>query len=520
MRPAAILGLLALLSAPAAAADPSPATVPAAGAAPIAIPEPGPLAPTPEERAQITVGSVINGTSGGLVVGPAEVLRAKAIDKLAADGLPAVAPLTQRGAEIDAGPARFVINGLVTGQACHRVSDWTGCRWRIRWEIYDRRGRTIVWRSSAVGEASVRQSTATSGMYHDVVLDSLGVLSGDEALVARIAEAEPDPVPRAPEWGHTLEVRLCEGAPHDIAVLRGAFAQVGGGTATIISPDGFALTSARLTDGEESVAVTLASGELTTAPVLRVDEISDVAVLAIPGEDWPCIPPSQRAPAVGDAAISVVATEGGIATAAGGFTATRGASGLQVLDATAADFAIGLGGAVLDEQSHLLGLRVQPLEAPDVAVLPAQVVPTQLGIRAAPSSTADLGTIERTPANGPQALGPLETSEPPLAPPRPPARTSVTMNEIPGAIEMTAGGVMLAGGGAVAVVSGILWVEEESNAWSFSPNRATYATATLTGAAVAIGGAALLGVGYRKQQNAQRAELTAGPNHIGVRGRF
>jgi S1-C subfamily serine protease len=480
-------------------------------------------APTAAPGASITVGSVVNGTSGGLLVGPPEVVRARALARLAEAGLPTVAPVTEKGGTIDAGDARFVVNGLVTGQACQRVSGWTGCRWRIRWDIYDRRTRAIVWRATGIGESSVAQSMATDGMYHDIVIDALDVVAGDTSLARRLAESDPSSTPAAPQWDEVLRIRLCKAAPTKVTDLTGAFVRLTGdpaGTATVISPDGFALTAARLVPDGSDVQVVRADGSAATARVVRVDDVADVALLAIPGKDQACVPPSRAVAQVGDAAISVVATEQGLATAAGGLTDETTISGLRVLDATAAPYAAGLGGAVLDTESHLLGIRVRPLDADADRVLPGSAVPARLGIGAGEASPTDLSTVRRVPLNQAVRLGPVETEEPALLPPRAPANNAVGFRDVPGSTETAIGGVMFGVGGSVAVIAGLAWVAEESSGSIRPSSRTAYAATTITSALVATGGAGLIMVGLRKAEDADVTKVVVGPGSIGVVGRF
>ena len=378
-----------------------------------------------------------------------------------------------------------------------------------------------TWRASSVGEASVAQSMATSGMYHDIVMDSLRVVAQDAPLAQRLASADPSAAPVAPAWEQPIDIRLCGGPPTQVDALAGAFVRLGDtGTATVISPDGFALTSARLVEGLRSTEVTRAGGSVASARVVRVDEVADVALLAVEGAEQACVPPTRDKAKVGDPAISVIAADEGIATAAGGLTSEGESSGLRMFEVSAAAYAIGPGGAVLDDQRRRLGVRVRPVDSAEYGVLPSALVPGRLGIQGAAASTSDLDAVQRIAKTDGEPLGPVATEEPALVPPRAPGRTSTVITDVPGALEMSAGGTMLAVGGSVALITGGLWAQEASNPWTLTNNGPTYAAITITGAAVAAGGGALLAVGWRKQQAAQQAELTLGPSHIGVRGRF
>jgi len=58
----------------------------------------------------------------------------------------------------------------------------------------------------------------------------------------------------------------------------------------VVSPDGHALTAAHVVSGSDRVVVTLHSGLELSAPVLRVDESQDVALIRLPGSGHRCLP--------------------------------------------------------------------------------------------------------------------------------------------------------------------------------------------------------------------------------------
>jgi S1-C subfamily serine protease len=92
--------------------------------------------------------------------------------------------------------------------------------------------------------------------------------------------AESDPASALLDAYSQAVIRVVERvAPSVVNVRRGR----GGGSGVVVAPDGYALTNAHVVEGATEVAVTLAGGDETRAPVVGSDAATDLAVIRIPG---------------------------------------------------------------------------------------------------------------------------------------------------------------------------------------------------------------------------------------------
>ena len=94
------------------------------------------------------------------------------------------------------------------------------------------------------------------------------------------------------------------------ARIRGVYGDVysvfGNGTGVIFDPKGLVLTNTHVVDRATNITVTMDDGSQETATVIGADPMSDLAVLQLPGSDYPHLPLSSGAsPRVGDWVIAI-----------------------------------------------------------------------------------------------------------------------------------------------------------------------------------------------------------------------
>lgn len=68
-----------------------------------------------------------------------------------------------------------------------------------------------------------------------------------------------------------------------VRTLRGGGRPLGGGSAVLVTPDGFALTNSHVVHGADAVEATLHDGTTTLTDVVGSDPVTDLAVLRVPG---------------------------------------------------------------------------------------------------------------------------------------------------------------------------------------------------------------------------------------------
>ena len=94
------------------------------------------------------------------------------------------------------------------------------------------------------------------------------------------------------------------------ARIRGVYGDVysvfGNGTGVIFDPQGLVLTNTHVVDRATTITVTMDDGSQEKATVIGADPMSDLAVLQLPGSDYPHLPlTSGAAPRVGDWVIAI-----------------------------------------------------------------------------------------------------------------------------------------------------------------------------------------------------------------------
>lgn len=489
---------------------------------------PEPVVPPPpgEAIAPITVGSLINGTSGGVVVGPEEAIRERLLGVLADNGLPAQAPAGVRGGRLDAGDARFILNGTVTDQACQTESHWSGCRWRILWSIVDRERKEVVLEATGVGEASVPQIHPSTDMYVELIARAALPLARSPRL--RTVLARVDPVSSATGWARDVGARPCAPAdrtlPADTRELQPALFTVrtprGRADGVLFSPDGLGVTAAGPLVDSRVLTATRADGTSLGLTVLRVDETADLALVALNDTGDACVPVRGRPADLGEA-LYALGTRGdaGWGLRTGTVTGTvRHGTGPH-LDTDAALSELSARAPLFDESGAWLA------SAPPAGTEALLAIGALDRLGVVPSDTPDdLVGIERSPrrAGDPVRLDLGGAVDAPLQAPIGPGGRVPTIADTPGGLEMAGGGVMVGVGVLVGVPTGMVWMLEESSFDVNGSERATYAVVTGLSAGLAIGGAALIYRGLRKADQAEDpgTRIMLSPTGVGLSGRF
>lgn len=479
---------------------------------------------TPSTRGTITVGSVVNGTSGGVIVGPPEGVRARLLKVMGERGIAAMPPAREDGAEIDPGSVRFVLNGVVVDQACHRESHWTGCRWRIQWSILDRLTERIALETTTSAEASVNQSNATSEMYVEIVARAAlplarapelrAILDQPAASEASAAERWPNPVPARPCPGDPLAL------PDDLQAIRAklfTFAtERGRGVGTVISADGVALASAQAIGGATEVSATFADETSSPATVVRVDRRANLAVLHLADRNGECLVVDPKDLPLGTPVNGLGTRDGGPnwGLRTGAITATLAQpSGLRLMtDAAVGDLAPG--SPLLSADGQVVGIGMGADTPPLAAVSAVERV--HLTWTDAPG---DRTTVIRSPIEPEPVRLDLEPMGAPLSPPIGPGRLYESWSDVPGATESIVGGGLVGLGVLVAVPSAVAWSNEQGGFDVDPTRRATYGALTGIGVLTAAGGGYLLYKGWEKSQEAG-TKVIISTNQVGVAGRF
>ncbi len=509
----ALLAILALGPTP-ARADDVPAGEPASAQ---------PASPAFDDGA-ITVGTVINGTSGGVAVGPTDQVRQRLLRVLAERDFPTVEPASTQGADIDPGDARFVLNGLVTQQACHRESHWAGCRWRVEWSLFDRLQDRIVLESRTVGEASVAQNMPTTDMYVDILARAVLPLTRAPEFRALVFEADAESRPTPVGWARDVAVRRCARAPltlpADVRALQPSLFTLptteGRVDGVLISPDGLGITRARPLLDADTVRGLLADDREVQVRVLRIDATGDLALVSVEGAADACAPvaAASEVPALGAPAFAL-GTRGddGWGLRQGTVEGRLASPVGPRLETSAALTELSPGAVVYDAQGRVAGLS---LGEGGLATSASNVM-DRLGLYP-DDATASLAGLDRRPARGAPVRVDFDEGAPLLAPVGP-GRALSTVADVPGGTEIAIGGTMIAFGAIVAVPAALIWAAEENSFGITTQERLLYGGLTCVGIGLGIGGAALLNRGLRRANEAE-LEVVLGPSQVGVRGRF
>lgn len=236
-----------------------------------------------------------------------ELHRVRIIEDIRAAGFPIVGAESVLFDQDRSDEAELQLGGTVIEAECDASSRVARCELGVRWELFDLRADAVVY--EAVTRAQTDRARGEGGedvgerLLHDNVLRLLSREKFAEAL-------EPPPAPAGAAvatWSGALEVAACAeepaempaGADHllDRVVLLSRADAIG--TATLISPDGFALTAAHLVGEDETLDARARSGLVLPASVVRVDEVADVALVQLPGAGHPCLGLDASLPTLG-----------------------------------------------------------------------------------------------------------------------------------------------------------------------------------------------------------------------------
>jgi S1-C subfamily serine protease len=142
----------------------------------------------------------------------------------------------------------------------------------------------------------------------------------------------------------------------------------GSGTGVIFNPQGLVLTNNHVIEGAVDITVTLHDGSQQTAEVIGADQYSDLAVLRIPGDDYPFLPVSEAVPLrVGEWVIAIgnaLALPGGPTVTVGVVSALgrslEASSGVTLYDLIQTDTVINpgnSGGPLISLRGELVGIN-------------------------------------------------------------------------------------------------------------------------------------------------------------------
>src|SRR5437867_1613208 len=181
--------------------------------------------------------------------------------------------------------------------------------------------------------------------------------------VREAPRADSDPASALLDAYSQAVIRVVERvAPSVVNVRRGR----GGGSGVIVAPDGYALTNAHVVEGATEVAVTLAGGDETRAPVVGADAATDLAVIRIPGSglqaaelaDSDALRVGQLVIAIGDPLGFHSTVTTGVVSALG--RSLRGSDGRVIENVIQTDAALNpgnSGGPLVDTHAKVIGIN-------------------------------------------------------------------------------------------------------------------------------------------------------------------
>ena len=263
--------------------------------------------------------------------------------------------------EIDkSGDARFILGARLVGANHRLTARYEELQLALVWELLDARSAEIVYEVGINGYASGRPHIR-SRLAEDLAVGAAaasGVIiltppassaqsipntlfwaafeDGVDRLLARPAFTEllaapPEEAPAPESSFDALSVKRCADAralPADLSAAITSVVSLSDGTSSvpvgsgvILSPDGWLITAAHVSSVLSEPKVRLSQGMSLPARVVRADERTDVALLKLDGEGYPCSPlASQPAPVgaelwavgtpLGENALSLSVTRG------------------------------------------------------------------------------------------------------------------------------------------------------------------------------------------------------------------
>jgi S1-C subfamily serine protease len=220
-------------------------------------------------------------------------------DELRARGYRVSEPADRLFATGDGKRTRYRLGGILRGIAVNRFYSTAYSKngeaeasVEIEFQLYDSLDDRVLFARQFSGYAT-EQGTEPNPI-GKAVLDALRYMLSDREFIAL---ASPDDGAAAHASADSLAVPPCvpsasislpEGLGRVLDSVVHIRVPTGSGTAVIVSPEGYALTSAHLVSGLEIVQVRLHSGLELDARVVRVDSAQDVALIRLPGRRFAC----------------------------------------------------------------------------------------------------------------------------------------------------------------------------------------------------------------------------------------
>jgi S1-C subfamily serine protease len=296
--------------------------------------------------------------------------------------------------------ARFLLGGTLVRASCD-AANRAGvkvCHLAFTWELFDPRSEVVLYRVTTRSLTAMSDQVAyASEFIEKAVAEQVQNLCERPLFAELLARGrQPDGTPSAEPALTIGELRPCTAKPRQLprdlsgALEASVIIKAGNafGSGTIVSGDGIVVTAAHVVGDLAEVEVRALGKQPQKARVLRVDELQDLAVIAIDGADRACVPLADELPEVGEE-LFVVGTPAFEALA---FSVSKGiVSGVRRFDGetfiqTVAALNHGnSGGAALDKEGRLVGViswgvRQRDFEGLGFAA-PAALVLPRLGLR-------------------------------------------------------------------------------------------------------------------------------------------
>ncbi len=269
----------------------------------------------------------------------------------------------------------------------------------IQWQLFDAQHKRLRYAQRVTGYAGAAD-TATAGVF-TAFSDALKRLLATTEFVAQVSPppTRPTLIPAlarvAPQPPLTCPAAPAFELPRDLeAVLQRVVTIQSGtshGSGVIISPDGHVLTAEHVISGLPHTEVRLRSTILLQAEVLHADAHQDMALLKLPGRDYPCLPLRLRDRAPVGVPIYAIGTpfetELASSVTQGIVSAYRQEDGVNYLQTDAGINPGSSGGPLVDATGRVVAIVSSKIVAKDVEGLAFGVPVGEL--------TRDLGMAHR-----------------------------------------------------------------------------------------------------------------------------
>ncbi len=307
---------------------------------------------------------------------------------------------------------RYRLGGGVPEVDCVTGGGGVACEVVVDWELTDVRSGAIVYRTQTRGQAAEKSRTRMNSEMAEVALG----LSVDSLLSRErfLSALDPDaPVDETGGWGSLLEVRRCDtqalSLPRDLPVALAAsrlvVADGGRGSAVVVSPDGFVFTAAHVVSGASELSLVDSEGARVSAALLRVDEVQDIALLQIEGEDLACMSVAEELPPLGAELYTIGSPTGEgleFSVSKGIVSGIRRFEELRFLQTDVSLNVGNSGGPLFDAEGQLGAIVSWKIAAPGFEGLgfgvPVDAASERLGMVFADSSTPDPQPVDREEA--------------------------------------------------------------------------------------------------------------------------